>query len=66
MVINTRESDSAGSENALNRLSEAVRENVDTYGLKEPKICRTISIFQVNIKTLAGRRSMALERKDHG
>ena len=37
VVINTRGSDSAGSESALNRLSEAVRENVDTYGLKEPK-----------------------------
>tara|TARA_B100000900_G_scaffold415992_1_gene448382 strand:- start:19975 stop:21834 length:1860 start_codon:yes stop_codon:yes gene_type:complete len=37
VVINTRESDSAGSESALKRLSEAVRENVGSYGLKEPK-----------------------------
>ena len=37
VVIDTRGIDSAGSESALNRLSEAVRENVESYGLKEPK-----------------------------
>ena len=37
VVIDTRGLDSAGSESALNRLSEAVRENVESYGLKEPK-----------------------------
>ena len=37
VVIDTRKLDSAGSESALNRLSEAVRKNVESYGLKEPK-----------------------------
>ena len=37
VVIDTRGLDSAGSESALNRLSEAVCENVESYGLKEPK-----------------------------
>lgn len=37
VVIDTRGLDSAGSESALNRLSEAVRENVESYGVKEPK-----------------------------